>query len=40
LLSGELYEPTSKLAALVTSIRARKGLKDVIPKHVDYIDRL
>lgn len=40
LLSGDVFEPTSKVATLVKEIRIRKGMKEVIPKHTDLVDRL
>lgn len=40
LLSGDVFEPTSKVAVLVKEIRQRKGMKEVIPKHTDLVDRL
>jgi len=40
LLSGEAHDVTTKLGALVNTIRVRKGLKAEYPDIANYIDRL
>jgi len=39
-LPGDVYDPDSRLHAVVKEIRARKNLKPEIPTYLDYYDKL
>ena len=39
-MSGSPFEESSKVAAVITSVRKRKGLKEGIPQLSDYLDKL